>query len=553
MAQTMKESPGLLKSLPQWIHKATHGVHLAGETAQSRQQGLSIFLWGSLACVLLIDIAALFDLLPLTPGTQHLVANLSPILILVLLGLLVANRTGQTRPAGLIFLALVSVVLPVVMPFELLNQTLILFALPVMAASFILVPPSSILIAVLSAIGYATAWLENGAHQYFNYPSAIVLVILSLVIWQIAARMEKAIRQLRKSEHKLQSEIRERREAEEELKQRNRDISTLLDSLPGFAFFKSLDFRYITANQTFCDAIGCAKEKIHGKTDFDLLPEEIAHRYREADEDIFRTGKPILDIEMEMREPKGNGRILVATRKVPLHDEEGNIIGLIGLGYDITARKRAEQELRVAHDELVDAYSATLEGWARALEMREEETAGHCERVVDLTLELARRLGVDVNEFIHLQRGAFLHDIGKMGIPDQILLKHGPLNEEEWRVMRRHPQMAYDLLSPIDYLAPAVNIPYCHHERWDGSGYPRGLKGEEIPYHARIFAVVDVWDALVSHRPYREAWPEEKALEYLAEQSGRQFDPRVVSAFCEMRATNLSRLAIAPQSIELTR
>ena len=126
-----------------------------------------------------------------------------------------------------------------------------------------------------------------------------------------------------------------------------------------------------------------------------------------------------------------------------------------------------------------------------------------------------------------------MHDIGKMGVPDNILLKPGPLTEEEWEIMRKHPQFAYELLTPIDYLHQALDIPYSHHEKWDGTGYPRGLKGEEIPLAARIFAVVDVWDALTSERPYRPAWSREKAIEYIKTQSGVHFDPQVVEVFLE--------------------
>ncbi|MDD3699878.1 MAG: HD-GYP domain-containing protein, partial [Atribacterota bacterium] len=177
------------------------------------------------------------------------------------------------------------------------------------------------------------------------------------------------------------------------------------------------------------------------------------------------------------------------------------------------------------------AYDTTIEGWAQALELRDRETEGHTRRVADLTVKLAQALGVKSEDLIHIRRGALLHDIGKMGIPDRILLKPGPLTPEEWEIMKKHPVYAWELLSPIKYLRPALDIPYYHHERWDGTGYPRGLKGEEIPLSARIFAVVDVWDALTSDRPYRPAWSQEKALQYIKEQSGHHFDPRVVEKF----------------------
>ena len=177
------------------------------------------------------------------------------------------------------------------------------------------------------------------------------------------------------------------------------------------------------------------------------------------------------------------------------------------------------------------AYNETIEGWAKALDLRDHETGDHSKRVAQMTIDLAYELGIKNESIGDIMRGAYLHDIGKMGIPDAILNKPGKLNDEEWQLVRQHPQAAYDMLSSIKYLQPALDIPYCHHEKWDGSGYPRGLKGEEIPLAARIFAVVDVWDALISDRPYRKAWPEEKALQYFKDQSGKHFDPRIVDIF----------------------
>jgi PAS domain S-box-containing protein len=188
-------------------------------------------------------------------------------------------------------------------------------------------------------------------------------------------------------------------------------------------------------------------------------------------------------------------------------------------------------DLQRSNVELALAYDTTIEGWARALELRDMETEGHSQRVTELTLELARQQGMRDEELVHIRHGALLHDIGKMGVPDSILHKPGPLTDEEWAIMHQHPVYAYKLLNPIAYLRPAVDIPYCHHEKWDGSGYPRGLKGEQIPLSARVFAVVDVWDALCSDRPYRPAWSQEKALAYIKDESGRHFDPHVVEAF----------------------
>jgi len=187
--------------------------------------------------------------------------------------------------------------------------------------------------------------------------------------------------------------------------------------------------------------------------------------------------------------------------------------------------------LQRSNTEITSAYDATIEGWSRALDLRDHITEGHTKRVVDITLELAYKLEIPNTDFIHLRRGAALHDIGKMGIPDRILHKPGPLSEEEWNIMRQHPQYARDLLSPIDYLRPAMDIPCHHHERWDGSGYPSGLKGEEIPLTARLFAVIDVFDALTSDRPYRKAWPKQNALQYIKEQAGKLFDPNITATF----------------------
>lgn len=184
--------------------------------------------------------------------------------------------------------------------------------------------------------------------------------------------------------------------------------------------------------------------------------------------------------------------------------------------------------------ELNEAYETTIEGWSRALDLRDRETEGHTLRVTELTLKLAEAMGFNEEERVHIRRGALLHDMGKLGVPDRILLKPDSLTEEEWEIMRMHPLYTYQMLAPIEYLRPALEIPLSHHERWDGSGYPRGLKGKEIPLVARIFAVVDVWDALTSDRPYRPAWSKQATLEYLKKNAGIQFDPEVVKTFLQL-------------------
>ena len=188
-------------------------------------------------------------------------------------------------------------------------------------------------------------------------------------------------------------------------------------------------------------------------------------------------------------------------------------------------------ELQRSNADLKLAYDATILGWSHALDLRDRETQGHTQRVTRMTVQLAQAFGLNEDAIIHIRRGALLHDMGKMGVPDAVLHKPDRLTDEEWFQMRRHPQYAYDMLEEIDYLRPALDIPYCHHEKWDGTGYPRKLKGEDIPLAARLFAVVDVWDALYYDRPYRKGWTLDRTLEYIREQSGKHFDPNVVEVF----------------------
>ena len=191
-------------------------------------------------------------------------------------------------------------------------------------------------------------------------------------------------------------------------------------------------------------------------------------------------------------------------------------------------------DLQHSQVELEQAYNATIVGWSHALDLRDKETEDHTRRVTDITLKLASFMEVPRDKLVQIQRGAILHDIGKMGIPDYILHKRGALTEKEWEVMRQHPQYAFEMLAPISYLEPALDIPYYHHEKWDGSGYPHGLKGTQIPLAARIFAVADVYDALTSERPYRSAWPDKRAQNYIFAKANEHFDPGVVDCFRKM-------------------
>jgi PAS domain S-box-containing protein/putative nucleotidyltransferase with HDIG domain len=198
------------------------------------------------------------------------------------------------------------------------------------------------------------------------------------------------------------------------------------------------------------------------------------------------------------------------------------------------------EDLQKSNDRIFQAYDDTIEGWSNALDLRDKETEGHTLRVTTLTEELAHEMGIPDSDMIHIRRGALLHDIGKMGVPDRILLKPDKLTDDEWVIMREHPVYAYNLLSRIEFLRPALNIPHHHHEKWDGSGYPDGLKGAQIPLAARIFAIIDVFDALTSDRPYRPAWSRDKAINYIREQSGTQFDPKVVEVFMKLIKTTTS-------------
>jgi len=221
------------------------------------------------------------------------------------------------------------------------------------------------------------------------------------------------------------------------------------------------------------------------------------------------------------------------TKPYDRYELRARLLGITRLNrYRKLLNERAN--LEVAHEKLLSAYDATIEGWSHAMDLRDKETEGHTLRVTELSEKLGRIMGINEEELVYMRRGALLHDIGKLGVPDSILLKPDKLTDEEWKIMHQHPQYAYDMIQPIEYLRPALDIPYYHHEKWDGSGYPHGLKGTEIPLAARIFAIIDVWDALTSDRPYRPSWEKEKVFEYIKNQSGKHFDPYVVEQFIKM-------------------
>ncbi len=229
---------------------------------------------------------------------------------------------------------------------------------------------------------------------------------------------------------------------------------------------------------------------------------------------------------------------LETSARAIVNENKAEILEIQAASRDISERKRAEEALHIAHHQLEDAYDKTIEGWIRALDLRDREIEGHTQRVTEMAVKVARAIGIPESEIAHIRRGALLHDIGKIAIPDEITKKTGPLNKWEWDEMRKHPVYAYEMLSPINYLSPAIDIPYSHHERWDGSGYPRGLKGEDIPLTARMFAIIDVWDALITDRPYRKASTQEEVISYIKTESGRLFDPRLVELFLDVLNQN---------------
>jgi len=286
----------------------------------------------------------------------------------------------------------------------------------------------------------------------------------------------------------------------------------------------------IEINDGFSDLTGYLPDDVIGKNTF-AFNLWASHDENQAFTISIQQNGEVSNMEGVFKKKNGNLWIGLVSARIIDVNQEPCIISIIR---DITSRKRVEVDLQHAHLDLAEAYEATIEGWSHVLDLRDKETEGHTQRVTEITVRLARALGVSAEEIVHIRRGALLHDIGKMAIPDSILQKPGPLTEDEWKEMRRHPEHAHSMLSPIVYLRSAIDIPYYHHERWDGTGYPHGLKGEEIPLAARIFSIVDVWDALLSNRPYRRGCTEEAVLEYLQKHAGVFFDPHLVDAFLEL-------------------
>lgn len=274
--------------------------------------------------------------------------------------------------------------------------------------------------------------------------------------------------------------------------------------------------------------------KTHAKTQLDrtypLSEEDVERAFPRGENFVSYLGIPLLAKD----EIKGVLEIFHRSILKPSVEWFEFVETLAGQTAAAVDNARLYEDLSFSNVELRNAYDATIEGWSRAMDLRDKETEGHTQRVTSLSLRIGKAMGLDEEALTHIKRGALLHDMGKLGIPDRILHKPGPLDEDEWVIMKQHPKFAYDMLYPVAYLRPALDIPYAHHEKWNGMGYPRGLRGEDIPLSARIFSVVDVWDALTSDRPYRKAWSKEKTLEHLWAGSGKDFDPNVVYAFAKL-------------------
>ncbi len=315
---------------------------------------------------------------------------------------------------------------------------------------------------------------------------------------------------------------------------------TLVDLSPDAIVLVAPDGMILLANTQAAITHGVASiDELLGRNLFDLIAHEEHQRAMTHLSSAVELGS-IRNIEHLLL--RADGTTFPAELSIAVvADPTGRPQAFIAIARDITERRQNQArierllaDVRRTNEDLIQAYDTTLIGWAAALELRDQETNSHTQRVTELTVRLARAMGLDEDAIVQIRRGAILHDIGKMGIPDAILRKAGALTDEEWMIMRRHPEYAKQLLAPITFLQPALSIPHYHHERWDGLGYPCGLQGEEIPLPARIFAVVDVYDALRTDRPYRAGWSEERVRAHLRAQAGSHFDPLVIDVFLEL-------------------
>jgi PAS domain S-box-containing protein len=313
----------------------------------------------------------------------------------------------------------------------------------------------------------------------------------------------------------------------------------VLESIPDIVLVIDNQNRIVDINAAAIEWLNVPRKQLIGHS-----VEEIAGKWPDMSERFRNSGREKRKEEFTLRIEHGDESIF-QVEVSPIIDWRKRLVGRVFVGREITESKKLElllrnmaseleERVRERTHDLAEAYDTTLEGWAHALELRDKETEGHSRNVTELTTRLAVLMNIPEEELVHLRRGALLHDIGKMGIPDDILRKTSALTPTERKIVETHPEIAHRLLAPIAYLQRALEIPSFHHERWDGSGYPNGLKGTEIPLSARIFAVVDVWDAMCRERPYHRAYSKEEVLTYIQEQTGKLFDPDVVTAFLKL-------------------
>lgn len=366
----------------------------------------------------------------------------------------------------------------------------------------------------------------------------IACIIVIVILERFGQVNRRALEASLQRETALARAMQERQLAERELERERFFSNAIIDNLPGIFVVFDENGETIRGNSNISTEASYLHEEAHDLPVEAFVAKEDIPMLREKIGEALRHGRARATVSLQHRDGYSIPYLFQGSSFVM----EGRQ-NVVALGYDVSevveARQAIEElltNLERTNTELLQAYETTIEGWSRALDLRDHETEGHSQRVTDLTVQLAASLGASEEQLLHLRRGALLHDIGKMGVPDSILLKPGPLTPEERAAMELHTVYAYELLSPISFLEPALPIPLYHHENWDGTGYPKGLKGEEIPLAARVFAVVDVFDALTNDRPYRSAWSQERALEHIRSEAGKRFDPKVVSAFIQLLA-----------------